>query len=103
MFGDYGYIEEGELGKPYNFKLLKRLVRYAVPYKKTIVTALFLTILITIFDLALPYLSKIAIDRYILSSWYCVDMNKLTASEVQHLFNRYGLSMRHFSPGYEKV
>lgn len=90
MFGDYGYMEEGELGKPYNFKLLKRLARYAVPYKKTIVTALFLTILITIFDLALPYLSKIAIDRYILSSWYCVDMNKLTSSEVQHLFNRYG-------------
>jgi len=90
MFGDYGYMEEGELGKPYNFKLLNRLAGYALPYKKTIATALFLTILITIFDLALPYLSKIAIDRYILSSWYSVNTDKLTASETQILFRRYG-------------
>jgi ATP-binding cassette subfamily B multidrug efflux pump len=90
MFGEYGYMEEGELGKPYNFKLLNRLAGYAFPYRKTIATALFLTILITVFDLALPYLSKIAIDRYILSSWYFVDINKMTASEAQHIFSKYG-------------
>ena len=90
MFGDCGYMEEGELGKPYNFKLLNRLARYTLPYKKTIATALFLTILITAFDLAFPYFSKIAIDRYILSSWYLIDTSKLKASEAQQLFSRYG-------------
>jgi ABC-type multidrug transport system fused ATPase/permease subunit len=66
MWGDYGYMEEGPLGKPYNVKLLRRLARYALPYKKMISLGLCLSILITILNLALPYLSKIAIDRY---SW----------------------------------
>nr|HPQ29779.1 hypothetical protein [Desulfobacteraceae bacterium] len=65
MYGDYGYMEEGKLGKPYDFRLLKRLSCYALPYKKTFATALLLTILITLFDLAVPYVTKIAIDRYI--------------------------------------
>ena len=45
MFGEYGYMEEGKLGKPYNLKLLKRLLPYSAPYKKTIIGALFLTIM----------------------------------------------------------
>ena len=73
MIGNYGYMEEGKLGKPYNLRLLKRLSRYALPYKKTVALALFLSILLTLCMLAIPYLSKIAIDRYIISSWYRVD------------------------------
>ena len=60
MRGDYGYMEEGELGKPYNLRLLKRLVPYALPYKKTISFGLFLSLLITLLNLAPPYLLKIA-------------------------------------------
>ena len=73
MIGNYGYMEEGKLGKPYNFRLLKRLSRYALPYKRTVVLALFLSILLTLCELAIPYLSKIAIDRYIISAWYRFD------------------------------
>ncbi|MCJ7809785.1 MAG: hypothetical protein MUP26_05935, partial [Desulfobulbaceae bacterium] len=69
MFGDFGYSEEGQLGKPYNLKLLRRLAAYALPYKKTVLAGLLFSILITLFDLAAPYLTKIAIDQYILSSW----------------------------------
>ena len=36
MMGDYGYAEEGKLGKPYNVRLLKRLVHFARPYRKMI-------------------------------------------------------------------
>ena len=85
MFGEYGYMEEGKLGKPYDLRLLKRLVPYTFPYMRIILLALFLTILITLFDLALPYISKIAIDRYILSSWYRVDlalMEKATGDKL---------------------
>jgi ABC-type multidrug transport system fused ATPase/permease subunit len=75
MYGANGYMEEGPLGKAYNLRLLRRLANYANPYKKMISMALFLTILITLLDLTLPYLSKIAIDKYILSSWYQVDLS----------------------------
>jgi len=90
MFNEYGYMEEGKLGKPYNIRLLKRLAGYAIPYKKTIAIVLFLTILTTLFDLAVPYLSKIAIDRYILSCWYSVETDELTNAEAQDFFSRYG-------------
>jgi ABC-type multidrug transport system fused ATPase/permease subunit len=82
MFGEYGYMEEGQLGKPYNLRLLKRLARYALPYKRTVAAALFLTVLITISDLAFPYLAKIAIDRYILSSWYVMNLGGMDASRT---------------------
>jgi len=68
MRGDYGYMEERELGKPYNLRLLKRLAPYALPYKKVISFGLFLSLLITLLNLAPPYLLKIALDRYILPS-----------------------------------
>jgi ATP-binding cassette, subfamily B, multidrug efflux pump len=75
LYGEYGYMEEGKLGKPYDLGLLLRLIRYALPYRKNISLALLLTMLITLLDLALPYLSKIAIDRYILASSYAVRLN----------------------------
>jgi len=76
MYGEYGYMEEGELGRPYNLSLLKRLAKHAFPYKKRILLGLSLSLFITIFDLASPYLAKIAIDRYIISSWYMVQPDK---------------------------
>ncbi len=90
MNGEYGYMEEGKLGKPYNFRLLKRLGGYAIPYKRTIVTALFISIFLTFADLALPYLTKIAIDRYILSCWYRVETGHLKDSELKNLLNSQG-------------
>jgi ABC-type multidrug transport system fused ATPase/permease subunit len=90
MFGEYGYMEEGHLGKPYNLRLLKRLAPYGRPYWRFISAALGLTILITLLELAFPYFSKIAIDRYILSSWTRVDPSPLTDSEAERFLNRYG-------------
>jgi len=77
------------LGKPYNLRLLRRLAHYAFPYKKVIALALFLTILITLLELALPYLSKIAIDRYILSAWYEVRLSGTEAKTVRDFLERY--------------
>jgi ABC-type multidrug transport system fused ATPase/permease subunit len=85
MYGEYGYMEEGKLGKPYDLRLLKRLAPYMFPYMRLILSALFLTILITLFDLALPYVSKIAIDRYILASWYRVDLSPMEAATRNEL------------------
>ncbi len=73
MYGEYGYMEEGRLGKPYNVRLLRRLLPFARPFARTIVWTLLLTLAVTALDLAPPYLFKVAIDRYILASWYRVD------------------------------
>ncbi len=89
MFKDYGYAEEGQLGKPYNLRLLKRLAHFAIPYQKRIAAGLLLSILITLFDLTVPYLTKIAIDRYIVASWYRVDSGRLTDPAYRDLRERY--------------
>ncbi len=65
MHPDYGYFEETRLGKPYDIKLLKRLLPFVHPYKRLILYSIFLVLCITALDLALPYVTKVAIDRYI--------------------------------------
>ncbi|HDM10434.1 MAG TPA: ABC transporter ATP-binding protein [Desulfobacteraceae bacterium] len=70
MIRDYGYIEDGKLGRPYDMRLLKRLLAYAAPCRKPIALSLMFSLIITLADLAMPYFSKIAIDRYIVPSWY---------------------------------
>ena len=90
MHFDYGYMEEGQLGKPYNIGLLKRLIPYARPYRKPIFLALALTLLITLFDLSIPYLPKVAIDRYILSFWYAVNQRAAPGSLAEDFNQRYG-------------
>jgi len=83
-------MEEGQLGKPYNMGLLKRLIPYARPYKKILFLALILTLVITLFDLSIPYLPKIAIDRYILSFWYPVNHRRLSAGLAEEFREKYG-------------
>jgi len=65
MHPDYGYFEETRLGKPYDVKLLRRLLPFVQPYKLLILWSILLVIGITALDLALPYVTKVAIDRYI--------------------------------------
>ncbi len=90
MHFDYGYMEEGRLGKPYNIGLLKRLIPYARSYKRPIVLALALTLLITLFNLFIPYLPKVAIDRYILSFWYLVNQKAMPGELADDFTKRYG-------------
>ena len=72
MQSDYGYFEETKLGKPYDLRLLKRIYPFTRPYRLLLFGSIGLVLLITALDLALPYVTKIAIDRYIVP---------LTASE----------------------
>ena len=92
MYGEYGYMEEGELGKPYNFRLLRRLAHYALPYRMSIALALALTLMATLLELALPYMTKVAIDRYIISSWYRARIaasDKDSGKGVAHTYDRF--------------
>ncbi len=65
MRTDFGYFEEKKLGKPYDVKLLRRLYPFTWPYKIFFAGSILLVVFITLLDLSLPYVTKIAIDRYI--------------------------------------
>lgn len=71
MHSDFGYFEEKEIGKPYDIRMLKRLYPFTRPYKFWLFCSITLVICITLLDLALPFVTKIAIDRYIVpvNSW----------------------------------
>lgn len=56
---------DGVMGKAYDSKLMKRLLKYAKPYWKLLLLSLVLLVIITALELLNPYLVKIAIDDYI--------------------------------------
>jgi len=57
--------EEEILGKVYDARLMKRLLKYAQRYWKLFFLAVLLIFASTLTDLARPYLTQIAIDNYI--------------------------------------
>ena len=65
MRHDSGYFEEQQLGKSYDLKLLKRLLPFLIPHRWMIFLSIILVMCITLLDLAIPYVTKIAIDQYI--------------------------------------
>lgn len=69
MRSDYGYSEGDHLGKPYDLKLLKRLWPFLLPYRKLLAGSLILVVAITLLNLAIPYFTKVAIDRHIVPSF----------------------------------
>src|SRR3954469_17434896 len=57
--------EEEVLGKAYDSRLMKRLLTYLYPYKWQTLVALAAIILKAGMDVLGPYLTKIAIDKYL--------------------------------------
>ncbi len=53
------------LGKAYDSKLMRRLLTYVRPYKKYVVLAILLNILVAALGPLRPYLTKIAVDDFI--------------------------------------
>ena len=59
-------IQEDEItGKAYDSRMMNRLLAYTVPYRRMIFLGVFLTLLASLLQLAGPYLTKLAIDKYI--------------------------------------
>jgi ATP-binding cassette, subfamily B, multidrug efflux pump len=63
---DYGYDEEQRLGKPYDLKLLRRILPYAAPHRFKLAISVLLVVVITLLELSVPYITKEIIDRHIL-------------------------------------
>ncbi len=81
MHPDFGYFEETKLGKPYDLKLLRRLYPFTQPYRLLLFWSIVLVLLITALDLALPYVTKVAIDRYIVPQMDSSLRNKTNTAE----------------------
>jgi ATP-binding cassette subfamily B multidrug efflux pump len=59
------HAEDEILGKAYDVRLMRRILRYLQPYWKLLAVALAFLISHTATELLRPYITKIAVDRYI--------------------------------------
>jgi len=62
--------EDEVLGKAYDARLMRRLLGYVKPYKHFVIFAILLNIFVAALGPIRPYLTKIAIDDYIVNSDY---------------------------------
>jgi ATP-binding cassette subfamily B protein len=62
---DYGYMEGDHLGRPYDLRLLRRLLAFSRPHLRAIALAALLILASTGLELLLPYLTRLGIDLYI--------------------------------------
>lgn len=62
---NFGYFEEGSVGKVSDLRIWQRILGYCRPYKAGILGSIILSLLITFSTLALPRLMQLGIDRYI--------------------------------------
>ncbi len=59
------YHEEEEIGKTYDLRIARRLVRYLRPYWQYAAAAIFLTLITNILISTQPYFTKMAVDDFI--------------------------------------
>jgi ATP-binding cassette subfamily B multidrug efflux pump len=60
-----GFHEDDPVDKSYDRTLLRRLLRYLRPYKVPVAVSFLLIVAMAALDLVGPYLTKVAIDKYI--------------------------------------
>ncbi|MGB9628734.1 MAG: ABC transporter ATP-binding protein [Thermodesulfobacteriota bacterium] len=78
------------MGKPYDLKLMVRLGRFLRPYWALMSLSLLFILIIAGLELLIPYLTKEAIDRYLLSSAREIVLKEEGSHEETHFWNRYG-------------
>jgi ATP-binding cassette, subfamily B, multidrug efflux pump len=90
MYTDFGYMEEGKLGKPYDLKLMARLGGFLRPYWALMTLSLFFVLIMAGLDLLIPYLTKEAIDRYIVVGAREITLREDGSPEEHRFRNQYG-------------
>src|ERR671939_1993813 len=60
------FHEEEAIGKTYDFKIARRLLRYLKPYVRALIPALFLTLVLNLLGILQPMFTKWAIDWHII-------------------------------------
>jgi ATP-binding cassette subfamily B multidrug efflux pump len=90
MYPDFGYMEEGKLGKPYDLKLMARLGGFLRPYWGLMAFSLLFVLIMAGLDLLIPYLTKEAIDRYIVVGAREVVLRGEGSPEEHRFWSQYG-------------
>ena len=58
-------MEEEVLGKAYDARLMKRLIKYLRPYRWQVALGILLSLLVSALEAVRPYFTKIAVDTNI--------------------------------------
>ncbi|OFV97940.1 MAG: antibiotic ABC transporter ATP-binding protein [Acidobacteria bacterium RIFCSPLOWO2_02_FULL_61_28] len=66
--GKGGHHEEEILGKAYDSRLMRRLLRYLLPYRTTVLIASGAMIFHSLLQVVGPFLTKVAVDRYLVAT-----------------------------------
>lgn len=66
----HDFKEDEILGKAYDSRLMKRLLKYVKPYWKQVVVSVVIVLILAVLNPLRPYITKFAIDDYILKSNY---------------------------------
>ncbi|MCX8117256.1 MAG: ABC transporter ATP-binding protein/permease [Desulfobacterota bacterium] len=90
MYTDFGYMEEGKLGRPYDWRLLARLWTFLRRYWGLMGFSLLIVLVMAGLDLLVPYLTKEAIDRYILPHARVADLRGVDRAERERFLKRFG-------------
>jgi len=66
----HDFREDEIVGKAYDSRLMKRLLKYVKPYWKQVAISVILVLILAVLNPLRPYITKFAIDDYILKSNY---------------------------------
>ena len=69
-------------GKAYDARLVKRLLRFAIPHRKLVLLAMLFMFISTALELLIPYISKVGIDRYLARLYHVYDVDAATADSL---------------------
>src|SRR5689334_10681958 len=58
-------VQEEVLGKAYDSRLMRRLLRYMRPYRRLVAGAVLCLLLYSMLQVCAPLLTKIAVDKYL--------------------------------------
>ena len=84
--------EEEILGKAYDSRLMRRLLAYLLPYRRIVLFAFMLIVLESLIEISFPWLTMVAVDRYILAG----NMNGLALVALVY----FGLLLVKFGVGF---
>ncbi len=84
------YLEEEKIGKVYSVKLFKRLLNYIKPYKFLFLLGVIITLFTAIFDISLPYITKMAIDQCLVPPYAKMEFSGKNSSFENYFSEKYG-------------
>ncbi len=90
-----GFIADEDLSgkKFYDARLVKRLMSFAKPYWLMMVAAFFMLSVASLIEIYLPYLSKRAIDDYIVTNHQLLVFSRSDTLRERHYIEQYGAAM----------